>query len=252
MVASQTGLRSLPRSELVAGMRASSSLAVAGFPIGVLLGVSVREAAGVPDLAGFASSILIFAGSSQLAAVELIDQGAGIVAVVATVAMINARHLMYSAALSHRFRQAPSWFRVVGSYFLIDQVFALNNDQANPELATKPMADQMAYYLGTALPMCSLWLVGTAVGIALGDVIPASWEIDFGVPLMFAGLMVMSLVSRPAVVAAAVGGGVAYIGRGWPNGTGLLVGAVAGVVAAALVDRASGSERSAPMEEVES
>lgn len=223
-------------------MSDSSSLAVAAFPIGLLLGVAVRNAVAVPNLAGFASSLMIFAGSSQLAAVELIDRGAGAVAVVAAVAMINARHLMYSATLGDRYRRAPLWFRIVASYLLIDQVFALNNEQTNPELARRPLPEQMAYYLGTALPLFCLWQVGTVVGILVGNVIPASWEIDFAVALMFAGLLVLSLNRWPAAVAALVGGGLAWVGRGWPSGTGLLAGAVAGVVAGAVADRFAGPD----------
>lgn len=227
-------------------MRDSAPLAASAFPVGVLVGVAIRNSDVVPTLAGYASSLFIFAGAAQLTALELANQGAGAVAVITAVAMINARHLMYSAALSHRFRTAPTWFRLLAPYLLIDQTFALNNEVTNPELVKRTVPEQMAYYLGTSVPLFIVWQIANMVGIFLGDVIPARWEVNFAVALMFTGLLVMSVADRPAVVAAIVGGAIAWWGRAWPSGTGLLLGAVAGVLAAALADRLLGSDDDAP------
>ena len=112
------------------GLGAAAPLAIPALPIGVLLGVAIRDSDVVGNWAGWASSWLVFAGAAQFAAVELLDQGAGVAAVVAAIFMINARHLMYSAAIGGRFQEAPTWFKWIGSYFLIDQVFALNNEYA--------------------------------------------------------------------------------------------------------------------------
>ncbi len=226
-----------PSLSMVAqGMVAALPLALPALPIGVLLGVAIRDSAVVGNWAGWASSILILAGAAQFAAVELLDQGAGVVAVVAAVFMINARHLMYSAAIGPRFQSGPRWFKWVGSYFLIDQVFALNNEHTLGPLADRPLDDQIRFYLGSAVPMASVWFGGVAAGIMLGQLIPPSWEIEFAIPLMFLGLLVMSIFNGPGVVAAVVGGMVAVVGRGWPAGTGLLLGAVLGVVVAGGLD----------------
>jgi len=220
----------------LSGVRAALSLAVPALPIGVLLGFAIRESAVVSNLAGWSSSWLVFAGAAQFAAIELLDQGAGVFAVVAAVFMINARHLMYSAALSGRYRSAPTWFKVVGSYFLIDQVFALNGDHISSGRDDRHISHRMAYYLGSALPMASVWLVGVASGIGLGQFIPASWEIEFAIPLMFLGLLILSTSNLPGVVAAVIGASVAVVGRDWPSGSGLLTGAVLGVVVAGTMD----------------
>ncbi len=223
-------------------MRAAIPLAVPAIPIGVLIGVAIRESVAIENLTGWLSSFMIFAGAAQFASVELIDGGAGVWAVVAAVFMINARHLMYGAAIGGRFSRAPVWFRFVGGYLLIDQVFALNQnlDAAGASGGEPGSDDELAYlmshYIGTAVPMMGVWLLGSAVGLVLGDVIPAEWQVDFAIPLMFLGLMVMSMFNAPSVVAAVLGGLVAVIGREWPNGLGLLLGAIVGVVGAAAVD----------------
>lgn len=230
-------MSSLPKSQFMAGVRAALPFTVAAFPIGTLLGVAVQKSDVVSNSAGLASSVVIFAGSAQLVAIQLFDRGAGVVAILAAVAMINARHFMYSAALSDRFRGAPRWFRYVGSYLLIDQVFALTSDQANPELSRSPQADQMAYHLGAGIPLFITWQIGTILGIMVGDIVPGSWQIEFAVPLMFAALLVLTLTDRPSALAAVVGGVVAWFGRDWPAGSGLLVGATLGVIGAALLAR---------------
>ncbi len=218
------------------GLAAAVPLAIPALPIGVLLGVAIRDSDIVGNWAGWASSWLIFAGAAQFAAVELLDQGAGVAAVVAAVFMINARHLMYSAAIGGRFLRAPTWFKWVGSYFLIDQVFALNNEHAADGPGDRSLAYRMRYYLACAAPMAVVWYIGVGAGILLGQFIPESWEIEFAIPLMFLGLLVMSTFNIPGVVAALIGGTVAVAGRGWPSGSGLLLGAVLGVAVAGMLD----------------
>jgi len=66
--------------------------------------------------------------------------------IVATAAVINLRHLMYGGALSPRFRGQPRWFRLLGPYFLLDQVFALTS--VRTELDDD---DWRRYYLATSL-----------------------------------------------------------------------------------------------------
>jgi predicted branched-subunit amino acid permease len=48
----------------------------------------------------WSSSALLFGGAAQLAAVQLLDQGAAVGMVVLTALVVNARHLLYSASLS--------------------------------------------------------------------------------------------------------------------------------------------------------
>jgi len=217
-------------------MRASLPLAVPAVPIGILLGVAIRDSELVNNLAGWTSSWMLLAGASQFAAIEMLDEGAGVLAVVAAIFMINARHLMYSAAMSERFKDAPTWFKIVGSHLLIDQAFALNGEHAPGGLHDRPLHYQMWFFLGTAIPMMMVWVGAVGAGVYLGELIPAAWEVDFAIPLMFLGLMVLSTSNIPGVVAAIIGGTVAVVGRDWPNGSGLLTGAVLGVLVAGLLD----------------
>ena len=202
----------------------------------MLLGVAVRDSEVVSNLAGWSSGWIMIAGAAQFAAIDMLDRGAGVIAVAAAIFMINARHLMYSAALSRRFNTAPLWFRIVGSYLLIDQAFALNGEHAPGRLHERSQRYQMWHLLGTAVPMLAVWLVTIAIGLFVGELLPPEWEVDFAIPLMFLGLMVMATTNVPGLAAALVGGGVAVVGRDWPSGSGLLAGAILGVIVAGLLD----------------
>jgi len=202
-------------------------------PFGLVLGLAISDS-DVPNLAGWLSSPLMFGGAAQLTAVTLLGQGAGALTVLAAVFTINARHVMYSAAIAPRYRSQPRWFRWSGPYFMVDQIFALSVTRDDtPD-------NWRAYYLGASLSAWVLWQVVTAAGILLGPAVPTGLEIGFIVPALFLSLTVPTLVRRPAVVAAVVGAVVAAATWQVPNRGGIIVGGVAGVLAGYLADRPDG------------
>lgn len=215
------------------GVRDAVPLAVPTVPFGLVFGVAVADSGIAPALA-WSTSSLIFAGAAQLTVVTLVGSATAALSVIVSAVVVNARHLMYSAALAPAFRRQPRWFRWVGAYFLIDQVFALVDRKADADPGW-----YRRYYLGAGVFFWAQWQASTGVGVLLGAGLPESWSLDFAVPLMFTGLVVVGFVRRPAVVAAAVGFLVAAAASPLPNRSGLLVGALAGVVAGALVDRES-------------
>ncbi|MEE9416466.1 MAG: AzlC family ABC transporter permease [Acidimicrobiales bacterium] len=223
-------MSNLPRASLAAGAKAIAPFGFGAVPFGLVLGLTITGAAEVNNFAGWSSSWLIAAGAAQLAAIGLLADGAGVLTTVVTIVVINARHVMYSAAMSARFRELPRWFKIVGPYFLIDQVFAVAigvDRDAAPE-------HRMAHYLGSALTIFSIWFTSVAFGLALGDAIPESWSLGYTVPLLFLALLILGVNNLPGVLAAISGGVVAVLGRDFPNGSGLLAGAILGVLVGGL------------------
>ncbi len=219
----------------LAGLKVSIPMVPPVIPFGLILGYSITQAP-LDPFVGWTSSWTIFGGASQLAAVNLVVEGASAVVIVSTVAIINARHFLYSAALNDRLDSLPRWFRVVASYILIDQVFAII--EALPR--DTPKERIMWLWLGAGSSFWLIWQVSVAVGVVFGDILPTSWSLNFVVPLMFGGLMVLSIRSSAGVAAAVVGGSVAVAAAGLPQGLGLVAGIVAGVAAGALVERRNG------------
>jgi predicted branched-subunit amino acid permease len=219
--------RGLDRTALREGL----PLFLPAVPFGLVIGVAAMTSQ-MPAAGGWMTSVVIFGGASQLATVTLAGV-ASMWAVMLAALVINSRHLMYSAALSAAFTHQPRWFRVVGPFVLIDQVFAVMDTKRDLE-----PADFRRYYLTLGLFFYLSWILVVSIGMLLGPVIPTSWRLDLAPALMFTGLVVVAIDRSPALVAAAVGGTVAYLGIDLPERLGILAGAVAGVAAGGAAEAA--------------
>lgn len=198
-------------------------------PFGFVLGLAMSESA-MPIGVAYSSSLFLYAGAAQLALVTLVG-AASAWAVAVAVMVINLRHVMYSAAMAPAFKEQPRWFRVLAPMFLIDQVFALTSQH------TDFTAERFRrYYLTLAAMFYSAWQVLSVLGIFFGTLVPATWGLGFAPALMFAGIVVMMVANRPAVIAAVVAAATCFANLGLPNRSGLLVGALAGIIAGFLAD----------------
>ncbi len=81
------------------------------------------------------------------------------------------------------------------------------------------------------------WQVCTIAGVLIGAAVPDSLPLDFAVPLVFLVLLVPAITSRPAAVAATVGGLAALFAHEAGAGhLAVLVGALAGIGAGAVAE----------------
>ena len=231
--ASPSTALSFHRRAFVLGARQIVPLALPAIPVGLVLGFVIAES-GLALLPAWSTSWIILAGASQLAAIDLLSQQAGAAVVLVTVAFINSRHVIYSAALRPKMAGFPRWFRVLGSYLLIDQVFALAASQPD-DLDDRA---RLWHYLGSGGALWTLWMTSGTSGILVGDVIRPEWQLGFAVPLLFGCLMLLSITNRAGVAAAVVAASVALIGAQLPQGSGVLVAIVAGMVAGTLAETA--------------
>ena len=142
--------------------------------------------------------------------------------------VVNARMLLYSAALAPHTAGWPARWRWLGAYLLADPVYALAITRF-----TGPTRTARAIGSATTSPSgwCSVpaWLALTGAGVLLGGVLPTSLRLDLAAPLTFLLLLLPMLTSRPAYAAAVTGGTVAVAASGLPLGLGLLAGAAAGI-----------------------
>lgn len=209
------------------GARDVSPLLLGVVPFGLIVGVTAAGGE-IGGLLGYLTSVFIFAGAAQLATIQLIDEGAVAVVVIATALVINSRHLMYSVALAEPFREFGARWRFGLPYLLTDQAFALSiikyGEEPDPRY-------RLRYYLGVALGLWFPWQVASLTGVLVGAEIPESWNLDFVIPLVFLALLVPVMVDRATVVAAVVGGVVAVAAVSAPWNLGLIIGAGAGIAA---------------------
>jgi len=227
--------QSTRRKALADGVRAFAPLLIAVVPFGLVFGIVAAGSEVGPWLGG-ATSFIIFAGAAQLATLQLFDAGAAGAVVIATALVINARHLMYSAALAPAFREFPKGARFALPYLLTDQAFAISIVRFGE--VEDPVYRQW-FFTGAGLSLWVPWQIFTIAGIVLGAQIPASWSLDFAIPLMFVILLVPTIKGRPELIAAVLGATVAVVAAGAPYGLGLIIGALSGVAAGVLAYRAA-------------
>ena len=110
-------------------------LYVPAVPFALVIGLAISDH-GINPFIGWSSSWLIFGGAAQLTLISLLGSGTAIIAAISAALVVNARHIMYSAALAPRFQSQPRWMQFLGPYVLIDQVFALTTLRHDDDPAT--------------------------------------------------------------------------------------------------------------------
>jgi 4-azaleucine resistance transporter AzlC len=220
------------REAFVAGVRTTLPVMVGVVPFGLIAGAAA-VGAGLSLLQAAALSVVVFAGASQLAAIELLGGDATLLVVVGTALVINSRLVMYSASLAPHFLDERGRWRALIAYVLTDQAYALSITRYTEGM--EGLARKRWYFLGTALPLWVVWQVATVVGAVVGARVPAWLPLGFAVPLTFLALLVPAVEGRATAAAALVGGGVATAGVTLPFNLGLLAGAVSGILVGVLV-----------------
>lgn len=219
--------------DLVAGVRAAGPILVGILPFALVTGITAISA-GLTIGEAVGMSVIVFAGASQLAAIDLIGSNAPFLVVVGTAVVINVRMVMYSASLAPYLRECTLRMRGVAAYVLTDQAYAASV----AEYETNDGRDRLAYYLGIAFSLWVVWQIGTALGAVLGAGIPDALGLEFALPLVFLALLLPAMKDAGTTAAGLVGGTVALVVAtvGVPLNLDLPIAAASGIVAGILVD----------------
>ncbi|HKB28759.1 MAG TPA: AzlC family ABC transporter permease, partial [Candidatus Limnocylindrales bacterium] len=103
----------------------SLGIAISATGFGFVYGLAARSAGFSPLEAG-AMSTIVFAGASQFAAVGYVLGGFSWAGVVLLTGFINARHLLYAAALAPFVADRPRPVRALMAHILTDEAFAIS------------------------------------------------------------------------------------------------------------------------------
>lgn len=228
-----------------AGIRAAAVIVASYIPFGIAAGAAMGATSVEPWLSILTSPI-IFAGAAQIAAVQLLHVGAALGIVVLTVAVINARHLLYSAALAPHLADWSTPQRLGAAFLLADPVYALAAARYDTADAGGGAREKRAFYFGAGLTCLVGWTSLLAVGIVAGGFIPEWVPFELAIPLTFLLLTLPLIKNSAGLVAFAVAGIAALLASALPLGVGLMVGAVAGVVAGVVVLNVTDRGREAP------
>ncbi len=218
--------------EFLGGIRDELPILLGVAPFGMIYGV-LALSAGIPAGAAQSMSAIVFAGSSQFIAAQQVASGSPAFLIVLTIGIINLRHALYSASMAPYFKRLGTSWKLFLSYLLTDEAYAVSItrfQRENPGEYSSPSLRHW-YFLGAGLALWSTWQVSTAVGIFLGQQVPASWSLDFTITLTFIALVVPGLRDRASVIAALTAGLVAVLSSSLPLNLGLVLAAVVGITA---------------------
>jgi predicted branched-subunit amino acid permease len=201
-------------------------------PYAAIIGVTIGTGRG-SRVAGLAGAPLLYSGSAHLSAMTLLHHDAPGLTVVVTVAMVNARFLVYSAALAPYFEDQPKWFRWLAPHFIVDQVYGL-------VLRRTDLDDPVrfrTYWLTVSGLILVSWTAAMSVGVLLGPAVPDLPAMTMLPISAFLGLLGPKLIDWPAAVAAATAATVTVCAP-VPGPTRVLVGLLSGALAGWAAERA--------------
>ncbi len=199
---------------------------------GLVTGVAMIKSGLTLPLALF-MSLVVFAGSAQLAVLPLLSTGAPMWVVWATAACVNLRFVIFSAQWRPYWRPYPRSMRAALAWLTADLSFVMFMKRF-PE--PKPSPEQLPYlWGGVAVNWCS-WQVASVAGLLMADVIPTQWGLGFAGTLALLGLTCSLLVDRPAWIAGAVAASAAVAAYALPLKLNIVVAIAAAVAAGLLID----------------
>lgn len=226
------------RTAWAAGLHAVAPALVALAIWGLVTGVATVKS-GLTQWQAIGMSLLMFAGTAQLAALPLIVADAPLWVVLLTVAVVNLRFVIFSAGLYPYFRHLPLGRRMALGYVTGDVSFAISVSRWSLQgLPGEGSIERTWFYLGVCSGTWVTWQVSSIAGILVGSGIPGHWGLDFVAILALVALVLPMIVGAPMIAGALVAGTVAVLAAAAPLKLGLVIAVVAGIGAALLVDLA--------------
>ena len=234
MTTAQPSAAAHRRDAFLEGAKESVPVLVAAAPVGLLFG-AIAGQNGLSPLDAVLMSMSVYAGASQMVAVDLFGRDVPIWAIVLSVFAVNFRHVLYSAAVTPVMRAYRGFRRWLAFFLLIDPQFALVERRREHGRSVP-----LAWYLGLALPIYALWVAEAYVGARFGRLIadPHAFGLDMILPVYFLSL-VMGFRGRngwlPVVATSAVVAIVVHRMPGLGSPWHVSLGALAGIAVAAML-----------------
>lgn len=221
----------------VLGMREVAPQAPGIAAWGLMTGVAmVKSGMGVFDAS--AMTLLVFAGSSQLAAIPLLVAGAPAWVILATGFCVNLRFVVFSLHLRQFLAHLPRWQRMCHGYLTTDISYVLfTRKYDRPADSQAGRLEQEAYLAGNDFLNWLSWMVASFAGIALANLIPPSWGLGFAGILCLLGIQCSLASSRMRILSSAVAGVAAVVAYSVPLKLNIVLAIAVAVILCLTVER---------------
>lgn len=200
-------LRAIHRHpEFRLGMLATAGVAPGIAAWGLMTGVAMVRS-GMSVVEAVAMTLLVYAGSSQLAAIPLIVAGAPFWVIWATGFCVNLRFVVFSLHLRNYLMHLPRWRRLLNGFLTADLSYAVFTHRfPQPATDDEGRLAQESFLAGNYFLTWAAWNGASLLGVALGNVIPDAWGLGFAGVLCLVGVLSSLANTRLRLLAAVIAG----------------------------------------------
>ena len=192
------------------GLRDMVSVAPGLAAWGLMTGVATAKS-GLSGIEVILLTVLVYAGSSQLAALPLIAAGAPLWVVLATAFCVNLRFVVFSAHLRNYMMDLPLAMRLFRGYATADLSYMLMIRRW-PQAATDAAGRQAQrnFLAGTSLLGWLSWVGANLLGVAFASSIPMNWGLGFAGTMALVGIL-CALTNTPLRVVSLLAAGAVAV-----------------------------------------
>ncbi len=183
---------------------------------GLMTGVAMVKS-GLSVFESVAMTLLVYAGSAQLAAIPLIVAGAPLWVILGAAFCVNLRFAVFSLHLRDYLMHLPLPQRLVHGFLTTDMTY-VQFTQRFPAPGQTPAQHlaQASFLAGHCFGTWVSWVVASGVGIAMANFIPTRWGLGFAGVLCLLGVMSSLATTRLRVVAVVASGAAAVAAYALP------------------------------------
>lgn len=233
-----SGLRRwIDHPEYRAGMHDALAVAPGLAAWGMMAGVAMVKS-GMSLVESIAMTLLVYAGSSQLAAIPLIAAGAPALVILATAFCVNLRFVVFSAHMRPYVMHLSRLRRMALGYLTADLTYVMfTKRHHHPGQHSEDKQAQVAYLLGNCTVNWTSWQLASLSGIFMAHAVPPEWGLGFAGILALMGMCCSLASSRLRVVSAGVAGAAAVAAFSLPFKLNIVVAIAAAVAMALLMEK---------------
>lgn len=214
------------KDSVLRGVKAVTPLMLGIAPFGLISGITAANT-GVSIGIALLMSVGIFAGASQLATLQLINDNANMLVIVYTALIINLRMMIYSLSIAPYLQNIRIKWKALLAYSMTDQSYAISL----VHFMNNPKEDIKSFFFGASISLWLLWQATTIVGYLMGSIIPMNLGLEFAIPLTFISILFKGIAGWAVVITIITSAIVAVLASQLPMNMGLVVAAIIGVAA---------------------
>ncbi|MFP1751887.1 AzlC family ABC transporter permease [Lonsdalea quercina] len=220
------------KATVLRGISAVMPLCIGDFPFSFIVG-ALSVSMGMSVWQSTAWSCIVIAGSAQMLALNMLKAGASLGVIIFTTFVINLRHVLYSASMAEKVREASLFKKCFISYALTDEVYATTIKKMDEN-----KSDKYLFYFTVMSTFWIFWVLADFLGAVIGSSFPdiEKYGLDFAMVAAFIAIVVPQIKCQACTVAALVASVSGVLLVIIPCSLGIVVASLLGILAGLSID----------------